>query len=106
MLRLAILLLCAALLAHAVPAEAGWRPKRQVRSLEAGDGLGKRLFGKTRRNGWKAAAARRRRPAPAPMNVEAWLSRYGPVKASRGETPPPAAEGPAPTRPVGEPPAR
>jgi hypothetical protein len=72
------LLLSLSLFAGAIPAEAAnlWRPKRQVRSLEASDGLGQRLFGKTRRRGWRAAERRSRADPTTPVDVKAWLSRF------------------------------
>ena len=77
----ALLLVLLAAPTAALPAEGGlrrWRSQHRVRSLEAGDALGRRLFTAHHRS---LAQRRQRRREARPVDLDAWLSRYGEVQA-------------------------
>lgn len=75
----------------ALPAEEGlrrWRSQRRVRSLEAGDALGTRLFTAYHRSLARRRQRQREAQPPAAADVGTWLSRYGEVRAEPRPDPP------------------
>ena len=68
----------------ALPAEEGlrrWRSQRRLRALEAGDALGTRLFTAYHRSFAQRRQRQRLAQPPVAVDVGAWLSRYGEVRA-------------------------